>query len=118
MKSLDINLPHGIDNGQFLRLNGMGDFKNGVYGDLIIRIDLKPEQNFDKVGNNLTYNAFMSIENLNEGTINIPHPDGSLTITLPKTVDTSIPLRVKLKGFRLETVGDLIVNQYIRHKRD
>lgn len=118
MKSVEINLPHGIDNGQFLRLNSMGDFKNGTYGDLIIRIDLKPEQNFDKIGNNLIYNAFITIEDLKEGTINIPHPEGSLSVKLPKNVDTSIPLRVKLKGFKLETIGDLIVNQFVRYKRD
>ena len=63
MKTLDVSLPHGVDNGQFLRLSGMGDFKNGTYGDLIIRIDLKPEENFDKIGNNLTYKSV--IDNLN-----------------------------------------------------
>jgi molecular chaperone DnaJ len=118
MKTLDINLPHGVDNGQFLRLNGMGDYKNGIYGDLIVRIDLKPENNFDKVGNNLIYNAYMTLEDLKEGAINIPHPDGSLSVKLPRNIDTSIPLRVKLKGFRLDTVGDLIVNQYLKYKRD
>jgi len=39
-------------------------------------------------------------------------------VKLPKNVDTSIPLRVKLKGFKLETIGDLIVNQFVRHKRN
>ena len=89
-----------------------------MYGDLIIRIDLKPENNFDKIGNNLIYNAYMTLEDLNEGTINVPHPDGSLSVKLPNNIDTSTPLRVKLKGFRLDTVGDLIVNQYVKYKRD
>lgn len=118
MKTLDISLPHGVDNGQFLRLSGMGDFKNGIYGDLIVRIDLKPENGFSKVGNHLVYDAFMSLEDLNSGNINIPHPDGILNIKLPKSIDTSIPLRVKSKGFKLESVGDLIVNQYVKYKRD
>lgn len=118
MKTLDISLPHGVDNGQFLKLTGMGDYRNGVYGDLIIRIDLKPENNFDKIGNNLIYNSYMTLEDLKEGTINVPHPDGSLSVKLPNNIDTSTPLRVKLKGFRLDTVGDLIVNQYVKYKRD
>jgi molecular chaperone DnaJ len=118
MKTLDISLPHGVDNGQFLKLTGMGDYRNGVYGDLIIRIDLKPENNFDKIGNNLIYNSYMTLDDLKEGTINVPHPDGSLSVKLPVNIDTSIPLRVKLKGFKLETVGDLIVNQYLKYKRD
>lgn len=118
MKTLDISLPHGVDNGQFLRMTGMGDFRNGIYGDLIVRVELKPQDGFDKVGNHLVYNAFMSLEDLNSGSINVPHPDGELNIKLPKNIDTSIPLRVKSKGFKLENVGDLIVNQYIKYQRD
>jgi DnaJ-class molecular chaperone len=60
----------------------------------------------------------MDLDNLQTGNLNVPHPDGELTIKLPKNIDTSIPLRVKSKGFRLESVGDLIVNQYIKYKRD
>jgi len=118
MKSLDISLPHGADNGQFLRLQGMGDFRNGVYGDLVVRIDLKPQDNFDKIGNHLVYNAFLTLEDLKDGNLVVPHPDGELNIKMPKKVDTSIPLRVKSKGFRLDTIGDLMINQYVKFERD
>jgi molecular chaperone DnaJ len=118
MKTLDVSLPHGVDNGQFLRLSGMGDFKNGSYGDLVVRIDLKPQDGFSKVNNHLVYDAFMTIEDLTNGNVNIPHPDGVLNIKLPKNIDTSIPLRVKSKGFKLDSVGDLIVNQFVKYKRD
>ena len=118
MKTLDISLPHGIDNGQFLRLTGMGDFKNGTYGDLVVRIELTTQDGFSKIGTHLVYDAFMTLEDLISGNFTIPHPDGELSIKLPKNMDTSIPLRVKSKGFRLESVGDLIVNQYIKYKRD
>jgi hypothetical protein len=39
-------------------------------------------------------------------------------VKTPKNIDTSIPLRIKSKGFKLESVGDLIVNQYIKYSRD
>jgi len=117
MKTLDISLPHGVDNGQFLRVNEMGDFKNGTYGDLVVRVELKPQDGFSKVGNHLVFDAFMNLEDLSLGNINVPHPDGDLTIKLPKNIDTSIPLRVKSKGFKLESVGDLIVNQHVRYQR-
>lgn len=118
MKSLDISLPHGVDNGQFLRLNGMGDFKSGVYGDLVVRIELKPQDNFDKVGNHLVYNAFLNLDDLTNGNLRVPHPDGELSVKMPKKVDTSIPLRVKSKGFRLDTIGDLMINQFVKFERD
>jgi molecular chaperone DnaJ len=118
MKSIDISLPHGVDNGQFLRLTGMGDFRNGVFGDLIVRINLQPQDNFDKIGNHLVYNAFLTLDDLVSGNLNVPHPDGELSIKMPKKVDTSVPLRVKSKGFRLETVGDLMINQFVKFERD
>lgn len=118
IKTLDITLPHGVDGGQFLRLGGMGDFKNNMYGDLIVRIELKPENGFDKNGNNLIYDAFITMDDLKSGTITVPHPDGNISLKLPKEFDSSLPLRVKLKGFRLDTVGDLIVNQYVKYTRD
>lgn len=118
IKTLDISLPHGVDDGQFLRVTGMGDFKNGVYGDLLVRILLKPQDGFDKINGNLIYNCFMSLDDLKRGSVVIPHPDGELTIKIPKKIDTYIPLRIKNKGFRLETIGDLIINQFVRFERD
>jgi len=118
MKTIEVGLPHGIDNGQFLRLSQIGDFKNGMYGDLIIRVDLKPQNGFNKVGNHLVYDCFMNIDELKSGAITIPHPESSLNIKLPKNIDTSKPLRVKSKGFKLDTVGDLIVNQFVKFDRD
>jgi molecular chaperone DnaJ len=118
IKNIDIKIPHGIDDGQFLRLQGMGDFKNGIFGDLIVRIQIQKEKNFEKIGNNLVYDLFFNLEDLNKDSVSIPHPDGLLTIKLPKIIDTSKPLRLKNKGFRLDGVGDLLVNQYVRFEKN
>ena len=117
VKNLDISLPHGIDNGQFLRLQGMGDFINGSFGDLVVKVNLVTENNFDRVNQHLIYNYFMNMEELKEGNLKIPHPDGNLSIKLPINVDTSKPLRVRGKGFKNEGVGDLIVNQFLKFNR-
>lgn len=118
VKTLEIQLPHGIDNGQFVRLQTMGDYRNGIYGDLIVRLNVEPQDGFDKVENHLIYNAFLNMDDLKNGSLLVPHPDGELTLKLPKVVDTSRPLRVKSKGFKLDTVGDLMVNQYVKFERD
>lgn len=118
IKSVDIQLPHGIDDGQFLRLQNLGDFRNGVYGNLVIRIKMGKEQNFEKIGEHLVYNAFLTLDELKIGSFDIQHPDGKLNIKLPEHVDTSIPLRVKGKGYKNGQVGDLIVNQYLKYKRN
>jgi molecular chaperone DnaJ len=118
IKNVDIKLPHGVDDGQFLRMQGQGDFRNGVYGDLIIRIQMEKEKNFEKFGNNLIYNLYFSLKDLEKDTFEIPHPEGSMTIKYPKEIDTSKPLRVKGKGFKTENGGDLLINQYLKYNRD
>jgi molecular chaperone DnaJ len=118
MKSIEIKIPHGIDDGQFFRLQGMGDYRNGIFGDLIVRVQIEKENGFEKFGNNLIYNTFFDLDDLKEDSFSIPHPDGELTIKFPKKFDTSKPLRVKGKGFKLETNGDLLINQFVKYDRD
>lgn len=119
MKTIDIKIPHGADNGQFFRLQNLGDYRNGQYGDLIIKVNIIPDNGFEKFGNNLIYNKFFDLEELKLGTLNIPHPSGVINIKLPNKVDTSLPLRVKGKGFNSDGIsGDLLINQYLKYIRD
>ena len=117
VKTVEVKFPHGIDNGHHVRLQGMGDFTNGVFGDLIIRVNLIAQNNFDRVGNHLIYNSYMNIEDFMKENVKVPHPDGEISLKLPKNIDTSKPLRVKTKGFRLDTNGDLIVNQFLKFEK-
>jgi molecular chaperone DnaJ len=116
-KKVEVKIPHGIDNGQFLRMKGVGDFNEGLYGDLIIKVNLQPENNFDKYDNNLVYNKYFNINDFNGESFEIPHPDGTMKINFPKNIDTSKPLRVKGKGFRYNGVGDLFINQYLKYEK-
>jgi molecular chaperone DnaJ len=115
METIKIKLPHGIEDGQFVRVLGKGDYGNGGYGNLVVRIKIVPEGNFEKINNDLVYNHYFDLETLKEGTFNIPHPNGELSVKLPDTVDTSKPLRVKSKGFN---GGDLYVNLYVKFTRN
>lgn len=118
IKNVEIKIPHGIDNGQFLRLQGMGDFRNEVFGDLIVRINLEPQDNFEKYDNHLIYNVYFDLDEIQKESFDIPHPDGKLNVKFPKTFDSSKPLRVKGKGFKTQVIGDLMVNQYVKFHRD
>lgn len=116
-ETVNIKLPHGIDSGQLFRLKSIGDFQEGIQGDLIIKINLVPENNFEKNGNDLIYNLFFSLEDLSKKTFEVPHPNGTLSINLPSEIDTSKPLRVKSKGFN-NGQGDLFIKQFVRFKRN
>jgi len=116
-ETVNIKLPHGIDTGQLFKLKSIGDFHDGIQGDLIIKINLVPENNFEKNGNDLIYNHYFSLEDLNRKTFEVPHPNGTMSINLPNEIDTSKPLRVKSKGFN-NGQGDLFIKQFVRFKRN
>lgn len=113
-----VNIPVGIDDGQFLRLEGKGDFRGGVYGNLILRVRITPFNNFEKNGNDLVYSLFFDKTTLEKDIFEIPHPDGNITINIPSEFDTSKPLRLRGKGFRTQQKGDLYLNLYYKHKKD
>jgi DnaJ-class molecular chaperone len=96
----------------------MGDYRNGIFGDLLVRIKIQKQDNFEKLGNHLIYNVYFDLDDLKKDSFEIPHPDGNLTVKFPNQFDTSKPLRVKGKGFKMETIGDMMVNQYVKYYRD
>jgi molecular chaperone DnaJ len=116
-ESFSIKLPHGVDSGQSFRIQGKGDYFNGVYGNLVVRINVIPDKNFEKNGNDLIYNQFFGLEDLNKSSVEIPHPSGNISINLPEEFDTSRPLRIKNKGFSINGIGDLYIKQHVKFKR-
>ena len=58
---------------------------------------------------------FLGLEDLNSDKYVIPHPDGELKITPPKTFDTSRPLRLRNKGFNS---GDMYINLHVKFDRE
>ena len=40
METMSFMIPHGSESGQMLRVDRMGDSFNGVYGNLILKINL------------------------------------------------------------------------------
>jgi len=117
MDSINVAIPHGIDNGQFIRAQGKGDFTNGSYGNLLIKFNVQPLEDFEKVNNDLIYNKFFNLDELKSDSFEIPHPDGKLAIKMPDEFDTTKPLRLKSKGFRNNGLGDMYVRLNVRFKK-
>jgi len=113
-ETISFKIPHGIDDGQFLKLQGNGDYNNGMYGDLILRVRMTPENDFEKFNNDLIYNKYFDLNSINNEALEIPHPLGTISVKMPSEFDTSKPLRVKSKGFN---GGDLFVKLFVKFKR-
>jgi DnaJ-class molecular chaperone len=96
----------------------MGDFENGIYGDLLVKITLTNESGFEKFGEHLLYNKYFTLDDLNQENFVIPHPQGEIMVNFPKQMDTSKPLRLKGKGFKgRNVIGDLLVKQFLKYER-
>ena len=109
-----VKIPVGIDNGQYVKLGDLGDFRNGEYGDLVIQIELIPKDGFEKMDNDLIYNLFLNLDEIQKDKYVVPHPDGDLNVNAPKIFDTSKPLRLRGKGYG---GGDMYVKLNVKFER-
>jgi len=120
--SVKIKIPRGIGDGQFMRLQNHGDYYINSYGNLIIRLYVIPEKNFEKRENDLVYHAYMNLEQIQMDSLDIPHPNGTISIKLPNEIDTTKPLRVKKRGYKSteehsNDYGDLIISLHVKFTR-
>lgn len=111
---IKIKLPVGVDNGQYLRLESLGDFKGGEYGDLVVQIEVEPKDGFEKINNDLIYNLYLDFEGIQKNKYLVPHPDGDINVDAPKIIDTSRPLRLRGKGY---PGGDMYVKVHLKCER-
>ena len=112
--SIKIKLPVGIDSGQYLKLENAGDFKYGDYGDLVIQIEVMSKDGFEKLNNDLIYNLYLNLEEVQKDKFLIPHPNGDLSMDSPRLFDTSRPLRLKGKGYN---GGDMYVKLNVKFEK-
>ena len=109
-----VKLPVGVDNGQYLKLQGLGDFRNGQYGDLVVQVEVVNKDGFEKFNNDLIYNLFLNLDEIKKDKFMIPHPDGDLNMESPRIFDTSSPLRLRGKGYM---GGDMYIKLNVKFER-
>lgn len=112
IEQITIDIPKNINNGDFLRVTGKGEYSPEYgYGDLILQIEVAPSGGFEKINNDLVYTKTISVYDLVlSKEINIPHPNGELKIKIPKGLELIKPLRLKGKGYVLQnSVGDYYI---------
>jgi curved DNA-binding protein len=116
-KFVNISIPSGIENGQSIRYQGMGDhgIKEAPPGDLIVNVQVARHARFQREGDNLIYSQTISVwdallggtirlETLEKKTIEVGIPPG----TQPNTV-----LSCKNEGLpnaRTKKRGNLLIN--------
>ena len=114
-KTLEVNIPAGIDNGQRISLNGQGDcgVNGGPNGDLLIQVSIRRHDLFVREGYNVRYELPISYADAVLGAkITIPTPDGQGELSIPEGTQSGTTFSVRGKGMpkiNSKSRGDLFV---------
>ena len=101
-ETLKVKLPRGVKDQQKLRLNGKGmpGTNGGVAGDLYININIRPDDKFKLVGNDIFIEQEIPFTTaMLGGKIEVPGIEKSISVTVPPLTKDNTVLRLKNNGF-------------------
>lgn len=108
-KTLSVNIPAGVTDGQQLRLRGQGR-PGAINGDLILTIQYKAHELFEVEGANVLLTVFVTPLELLEGTrLKVPTLSGDVSIKIPASSQSGKKLRLKGRGLPADPTGDQII---------
>ena len=110
-KEVAISVPPGIDDGQMIRMSGMGEtLEGGLPGDLYVKIHVRKHPYLRKEGYNLVMDLVVKLSEALLGDEKmIATLDGEMTLKVPTGTKHGTILRVKGKGVPISNSkrGDL-----------
>lgn len=113
---IQVSIPAGVDNGMQLTMRGKGHAaaNGGVNGDLLVAIEVADHDVFERDGNNLYLNYYISFPQAALGAaVEIPTLGGKAKVKIAAGTQGGQVLRLQGKGLpqlQSNNVGDLIVN--------
>jgi len=113
VETITVKIPVGIESGKSIRLRGQGNASQtgGPAGDLIIKINAAPHPHYQRRGDDLEIHLPVTLGEATFGAkIDVPTPQGEITLTVPP--GTSSGKRLRIKGHGVKTKidsGDLYV---------
>jgi len=113
-----------VSSNNYITLRGQGaaGSRNGPAGDLLITIDVKDDERFERHGDDLSLELPLSFSQAALGTsVIVPTPYGDERVPVPAGIQSGTVLRVKGKGLpRLgqHGAGDLNVRVHVWTPQD
>jgi DnaJ-class molecular chaperone len=99
--ALDITIPPGTRAGQILRLRGKGmpGRNGGSPGDALIEVAVRPHPVFARDNDDIRVELAIPLRTaVLGGKVDVPTPDGTVSMTVPKWSNSGSVLRLKGKG--------------------
>jgi len=113
-EEINIDVPRGIDNGEMIRMPGLGEaIAHGASGDLYIKIHVNPHPEFKKEGTNLVMHMPVKLTDALLGsTVTVKTiDDKELEVKVPVMTSTEETLRIRGKGVHTASgTGDLYIH--------
>ena len=99
---ITINIPGGVGDGMQLSMSGKGnEIPGGIPGDLLIVIEEAEETTFQREGNNVIYDLYISFIQAALGdSVEVPTIDGKVKIKIDPGTQSGKMLRLKGKGIK------------------
>ncbi len=112
-KNINVKIPSGTEDGQTLRLKGLGSPSpnGGEAGDVLITMKVEAHQYFKAEGLNILLDLPISIKEAVLGAkITVPTISGKVNVKIPPYASSGEKLRLKGKGIKSRTgQGDEII---------
>ncbi|MFH1306618.1 MAG: molecular chaperone DnaJ [Candidatus Micrarchaeota archaeon] len=116
-EKIEVQIPAGIQNSSRLRLEGLGEYGSGGYGDLYVYVHVQEDERFERQGDDLYADVDIKFSTAAiGGKIKAPTLSGNAEVKVPAGTPSHTLLRLKEEGMphlRGGGKGDLYVRVII-----
>ena len=118
-KTVSVDIPAGVSANNYLTLRGQGAAgpRNGPPGDLLVMLDIKDDDRFERQGDDLVFDLPLSFSQVALGlAVTVPTPYGDEQITIAPGTQPETVVRLRGRGLPVlgqSAKGDLIVRVHV-----
>ncbi len=118
-KTVQVEIPAGVSENNYLTLRGQGAAgpRNAPPGDLLVMIEIKDDERYERDGDNLIMDLPLSFSQAALGiTVAVPTPYGDERVTIPAGTQGGTVLKLKARGLPhlgQAGKGDLLIRTHV-----
>jgi molecular chaperone DnaJ len=118
-RTVTVEIPAGVSTNNYLTLRGQGAAgpRSGPSGDLLVMLDIKEDERFERQGDDLIYDLSLSFSQAAlGGEHEVPTPYGPESVRVPPGIQPETVLRLRNRGLPLlgqDSKGDLLVRVHV-----
>lgn len=100
-RTVEVNIPAGVDSGSVLRLRGRGAPGSGGSGDLLVEVQVAPHPVFSRDGLDIRVRQRVPLEvAVLGGRVRVPTIDGDVVLRVPRGSNSGRTMRLRGRGIQ------------------